>query len=56
MKLKKIILVILSFLFLSNFNVNGEIKSSDNITVIPIEGPIEQALLYVVRRGFDQCC
>ena len=53
MKLKKIILVILSFLFLSNFNVNGEIESSDNITVIPIEGPIEQALLYVVRRGFD---
>ena len=53
MKLKKIILVILSFLFLSNFNVNGEIESSNNITVIPIEGPIEQALLYVVRRGFD---
>ena len=54
MNLKKVILVILSITFFSNFDVNGDVDNSLNVTIIPIEGPIEQALLYVVRRGFDQ--
>jgi len=54
MNLKKVILVFLSITFFSNFDVNGDVDNSLNVTIIPIEGPIEQALLYVVRRGFDQ--
>ena len=54
MNLKNTILAILSITFLFNFNVIADKKNVSNVTIIPIEGPIEQALLYVVRRGLDQ--
>lgn len=54
MNLKNTILIMLSIIFLGNFNLVAEKEKTSNVTIIPIEGPIEQALLYVIRRGFDQ--
>ena len=54
MNFKNTILIMLSLIFLGNFNLVAEKEKTTNVTIIPIEGPIEQALLYVIRRGFDQ--
>ena len=54
MNLNNTILIMLSIIFLGNFNLVAEKEKTSNVTIIPIEGPIEQALLYVIRRGFDQ--
>ncbi len=53
--MKKIFLLIISiFIFFPLVSKSvPPINLTKNVTIIPIKGPIESALLYVVRRGID---
>ena len=44
MNFKNTIIIMLSLIFLGNSNLIAGKERTSNVTIIPIEGPIEQAL------------
>ena len=51
--MKKLFLVLISTLMFCNITHSQDISKESTVTIIPINGAIEQGLLYVVRRGLD---
>ena len=52
--MKKLPLILLSFIILFLIPVSGPAQSSDPVYIIPVEGEIEKGLIWVIERGVEE--